>query len=109
MIISDITQINEDLKAIAISSINLFPSFVNNDITAMYWSFSNKSRLVHLIDIIDIPMFGIPIIGLIIWLKTTAVEHNPIRMSVELVNIGDQKKEEQQTEKFSILLVLGYV
>lgn len=52
---------------------------------------------------------GIPIIILIIPLKTTAVEHNPIRMSVELVNIGDQKKEEQQTEKLAILLVSGYL
>lgn len=26
----------QDLKAIAVSSINLFPSFVNNDITAVY-------------------------------------------------------------------------
>lgn len=62
-----------------------------------------------LIDIIEVPILGIPIIGLIILLKTTDVEHNPIRMSVELVNIGDQKKEEQQTEKLWIFLVFGYL
>lgn len=62
-----------------------------------------------LIDIIEVPILGIPIIGLIILLKTTDVEHNPIRMSVELVNIGDQKKEEQQTEKLGIFLVFGYL